>query len=355
VPALLDADSASLESKLDGWLGRDKVNQLVDKGRVKGRVEVQDSKEHKWSEDTPGSGPARWFPDVGVELAAGLEALLRKSLDRIVPRFISAAVASGIAEEEASKQDLLLPAPPKASAIIPSHPIDVSVTQGLITQGRFEYQKYRSENPTEKGKLGELRELVTKWEAPRSKTYWLRVQSPADPTVEEVANTLYGSSLKTGEIVVAAPPLFGLSSASGLLDHHTRLLTALGADIKETGDALAEAKTGPLADELAKNQGAHQASKAQTKNDVLRSLDQSLAILPTIEKSGAVFGMGKNTTIDSLEPLRVKLTERRAKIAAATNDKDALTWRAGEAQQDVEPGLIRLRQPRRGCTIRRSS
>jgi hypothetical protein len=82
-PALLGAGAASIESKLDGWLGHDKVNQLVDKARVKGRVEVADSKNNSWVEDKVGSGPQRWFPDVAAELGAALQQLLRQSLDRI--------------------------------------------------------------------------------------------------------------------------------------------------------------------------------------------------------------------------------------------------------------------------------
>ena len=336
-PALLDAGAASIESKLDGWLGRERVNHLVDKARVKGRVEVKDSKDNSWVADKLGSGPQRWFSDVAVELGAALQSLLRESLDRIVPRFIDATVATAIADEQHAKHSLIDAPKPSANAIIPSQPIDVSVINALITHARFDYQGYRLANPAEKGKLGELRHLTTRWEAPRNGTYWLRVLAPTNPTIEEVANTLYGSSLKTDAIVVAAAPLFGLNSANGLLDQHTRSLHTLGADLTKSGDALAEGTSGPLADELAKNQGAQQGSKAQTKNDVLRSLDESLEILPAIEKSGAVFGMGKNPTVASLAPLRAKLIARRAKIATATSDKDALAW-AG--QVDAQQGIL---------------
>ena len=334
-PALLDTTAADLESRLDGWLGRDKVTTLIDKARVKGRVPVTDDKGKTWVEDKTGSGPGRWYPDVGTELGAALEALLRRSLDRIVPRFISAAVATGMAEEARREKCLIRPPMPKASDVVPSQPIDSSVIKALIAYAIFDYQGYRIANPTEQGSLGQLRPLVTKWETPRNGTYWLRVLSPADPTIEEVANALYGSSLKTEQIVVAAAPLFGLSSASGLLEHHTRLLAALGSDLS-SGDAVEEALTGPLADEIAKNQGAHQPSKAKTRNDVLRSIDESLAILPAIENSGAVFGMGKNPTVSSLGPLRKKLVARRAAIAADPSDADALAW-AGqvEAQQAI--------------------
>jgi len=336
IPALLDADATSVEAKLDGWLGRDKVNQLVDKARVKGRVEVKDSKDNTWVEDKAGAGPQRWFADVATEIGAALELLLRQSLDRIVPRFISAAVATGFAEEQKRQQGLTNPPKPHASEVTPSQPIDVSVIKALITMARFDYAGYRLANPAEKGKLGELRQLTTKWEAPRNGTYWLRVLAPTSVTIEEVANTLYGSSLRTSEIVVAAAPLFGINSSAGLLAKHIQSLSALGVDLTKSGDARAEGRSGPLADELAKNQGAQQASKAQTKNDVLRSLDESLAILPSIEKSGAVFGMGKNPTVASLAPLRTRLSERRTKIAATANDKEALSW-AGqvESQQAV--------------------
>ena len=242
-PALLGAGPADLESKLDGWLGHDRVNHLIDKARVKGRVEVADSKNNTWVEDKVGSGPRRWFPDVAAELGAALQQLLRQSLDRIVPRFINATVATAGADEENAKHSLTEAPKPSPDKIIPSQPIDVSVIQALVAQARFDYQAYRLTNPTEKGELGQLRHLTTRWEAPRNGTYWLRVLAPANPTVEEVANILYGSPLKTAQIAVAAAPLFGLSSAEGLLDQHTQSLRALGADVTKSGDALAEGRS----------------------------------------------------------------------------------------------------------------
>lgn len=337
MPALLDTAAATLDFKLDGWLGHDRVNQLVDKARVKGRVEVKDSKDNTWVDDKQGSGPQRWFPDVATELGAALQSVLRESLDRIVPRFIDATIATAAADEEKSKHTLVNPPRPNASAIIPSKPIDVSVINALIAHAQFDYQGYRLAKPTENGKPVELRPLTIRWEPPHNSTYWLRVLAPVDPTVEEAANALYGSPLKTEAIIVSAAPLFGLNSADGLLDQHLHSLRAMGAVTTQHGDALAEGRSGPLADEIAKNQGAQQPSKAQTKNDVLRSLDESLAILPAIEKSGAVFGMGKNPTVSSLAPLRTKLAERRTKIAAAASDKDALAW-AG--QVDAQQGIL---------------
>jgi hypothetical protein len=65
------------------------------------------------------------------------------------------------------------------------------------------------------------------------------------------------------------------------LPKHQDALRAMGVDLTKSGDATKEAVSGPLADEIAQIQGNQTASKAATKGDVLRTLDESLAIIPS--------------------------------------------------------------------------
>ena len=85
-----------------------------------------------------------------------------------------------------------------------------------------------------------------------------------------------------------------------------------------------------MADEIGHNQGLGQPSKIATKSGVISVLDESMAIIPTIEKSGAAFGMGKNPTIVALTPLKQQITTRRAAVVAMS-EEDALSW-AGQAE-----------------------
>ena len=332
-PAIVEVTGADLESKLDEWLGRDRVNSLVNKARPMGREQLTDG-DKTWVADKWSAGPARWFPDVAVEIAASLAMLMRRSLDRIVPRYQSAAVAVGIAAEEKSHQSLADPPEPNAGDIIPGHPFDQVAIKALLAHSHFDYPNYRTTYPKESGKVGELKPVSVSWATPGNGTYWARV-SPKDATEEDVANELFGSPMRADELVVVAPPLFGFNNATILLQKHQDELTRMGAAIQLTGDAVKEATSGPLADEIAKNQGALHVTKAATKGAVLQMIDESIAIVPTIEKSGLKFGMGRNPTVSSLAPLTKRLNERRAKIGAST-EEDALTWAGqAEAQQEI--------------------
>ncbi len=333
--AIVGATGKELNEKLDSWLTRGKVEQLIDKARPMGRERVTDG-DKTWVADKMGEGPARWFPDIATEIAAALFALLRQSLDRVVPRYQSAAVALGVEADDKEQANVIDPPKPTVADIVPSHPIDVATIAALVNVARFDYQTYRATYPNEKGQRGKLRPITSvKWHAPNNGTYFARVE-PADATIEEVANELFGTPTKSSQIKISAAPLFGLDWAGDVKPVHLESLKKLGADPNKLGDAGKEATTGELADEIAKLQGSKvTAGKAATKDAVLRTIDESLAIVPTIEKAGAAFGMGKNPMVGSLAPLTKRLEDRRAKIAVAS-EEDALKW-AGqtEAQQQV--------------------
>ena len=334
-PAIVGVGGAALTQKLDLWLGKEKVWRAIDKNRPKGTEQVTDG-DKTWVEEKGHDGPGRWFPDIATELGAALHAALRVSLDRVVPRYQSAAVATGIAAEDKAKQSMASPPPPQRGDIIASSPLDVLAIDGLIAYAHFDYTTYRATYPQEKGKLGKLRAVDLKIEAPKDGVLYARVKSPQDATTEEVANQLFGSSTSSGELAIVAPPLFGFADGSKLKSQYAEPLAAAGWNLNvSVVDPIAAAAKGPMADEIAKNQGLQQPSKIATKTGVLATLDENVAIIGTIEKSGAAFGMGKNPTVSSLAPLVKELNDRRTKIAAMS-EEDALSW-AGqvEGQQGV--------------------
>lgn len=333
IPIIPGITGTALEAKLDEWLGVAQVTHLINKARPMGREEVTFGGETSILDEI-GHGPDRWFPDVATELAGALSALIRQSLDRIVSRYQRAALATAIAAEEEARQSLPDPPKPAAGDILASHPFDAVTIRALIDHAHFDIHAYRLAYPGERGALGQLRPVQVSWEAPYNHTYWARV-SPVDATVEEVANALYGTSTKSGELTVVASPLFGLGNTDDLLPEHRTTLQTMCADLnRPPGDVTEAAVTGPLADEIAQNQGALTPGQAATKGAVLRTIDESLAIIPTIEQSGARFGMGQSA-VKSLAPLTTRLTERRQKINAAS-EEDALKWSGQtEAQQEI--------------------
>jgi hypothetical protein len=69
--------------------------------------------------------------------------------------------------------------------------------------------------------------------------------------------------------------------------------------------------------------------------DVIRTIDRSLLILDSIATSGKRFGMGHNPHISTMDPIKKRLSDRRAALSE-TADEQALAWGAqAEAQESV--------------------
>jgi hypothetical protein len=335
---LIGPGGQALADKLAAYLAPASVDQLVDKGRKKGQVTVTD--EHAiWTEEKSNEGPLRWFADVAVELGQALTKKMHDSLRRIVPRYIDAAVAVALEAEQKEQRSKIAPPRPTSADIIASHPIDHATIAGLCARAQFNYQGYRTAHPDARGARGVLRRIRFCWEPPRKGTFWIRVTSPADPSVEEVAHALFGSSTKSGEIAVAAAPLFGFTGANKLLPHHQWALEAMGANVDELGDPLLEAQEGPLADQIAKNQAAGLPTTVLTKGDALRLIDENSAVVSKIAGFGARFGMGKNPTVRAPTALLDRLKKRRQAIAGG-DDAHARSWGPQiEAQQGILVGV----------------
>ena len=316
-PALVGVGGADLDGKLNLWITQDTVMRAIQHARPKGVQEVEYQNGDKKVEDKGQDGPGRWFPDVALEIGAALFAAMRTSLDRVVPRYQSAAVALGIAAEDKAKANLQEVPTPKVTDVIASSQLDLAMVQGLVNHAHFDYAGYRRAYPNEKGKLGKLRAVELGVEAPKDGMFYARVKSPADASPEEVANQLFGASTATGELQIVAAPLFGFANASNLKPLYADKLKAMGVNLNaQVFDPAAAAAKGPMADEIAHNQGKGIPSKLATKTAVLAAVDESVAIIPTIEKSGAAFGMGHNPVVAGLAPLKKELTDRRAKSRA---------------------------------------
>jgi hypothetical protein len=259
-----------------------------------------------------------------------------------VPRYVDGRVAAGIDEEERSKQSLLDAPQPAAADIVPGHPIDPLTINALVTGAGFAFGRYRADHPEARGKKGQLRAVRFTWEPARAGTYWVRVSSPLGATPEEVAAALFGSPTAAGEIAVSAAPLFGFNNATRLLAQHQEALIKLGVDIRRSGDAVQEGAKGPLADEIGKNQ-ADAASQAQgatgkppaqpvSRDEVVRTLDESVAILQRIGQLGQTFGMGKNPSLPDLAEAVQRIDDRKGQLLRG-DEAQALSWGAHAREQ----------------------
>lgn len=308
----------ALTARLPELIRPAELKTLVNRGRKKGTVQVTDDKT-TWTEEQPDQGPSKWFPDVAVEIGQVLAQHFVQSIERIAPRYLDARVAT-VVEFELQRQVSLLDAPePGGSGIIPSQPID-ALTIGALTSGdvRFDWPAYRSANPVATGRKGVLRQVCFGVEKPQNGTYWVRVTSPNDPTVEEVAFALFGSPTMAGEIGVSAPPLFGFGNATHLRPEVRATLVSAGVDLTRSGDPAAEGMRGPLADEIAL--GQVKAVTGADKDEVLGTMDQSLVILDRFAEIGSAFGIGKDPTLGDVTDIRQRLLDKQRELKAAGED-----------------------------------
>jgi hypothetical protein len=322
--------SSALTARLPELIRPDEMSALIDRGRKKGTILVTDEKT-TWAEEEPHKGPLTWFPDVAVEIGQVLAQHFLRSIERMVPRYLDARVAAAT-EQEARQRASIFEAPePSTDSIIPSEPIDVLTIGALVSGGvLFDWAVYRAANPTATGHKGELRPLSIWLEQPQNGTFWVRVISPSDPTVEEVAFALFGSSTMTREIGVVAPPLFGFGSASRLRPGVRVVLVSIGVSITGTGEPAVEGMRGPLADEIALGQAKPVADA--DKGEVLETISKSLVILDRFAEIGAAFGMGKDPTLGNVTGTREQLLQKQHQLEAADDDT-VRKWAGQVAEQ----------------------
>jgi hypothetical protein len=107
---------------------------------------------------------------------------------------------------------------PTAAGVAFGHPIDPYVYGALRARTRVNAPAYRAAHPDEftadaiARESRPLRPVRYQSLASRGLPSWIRVTEPADATVEEVAQTLYGETTAAYRLT-AAPPMFGLPRA----------------------------------------------------------------------------------------------------------------------------------------------
>ncbi len=336
---LLARTGKDLTAELNRYLTPAAVFRAVDRGREIGDIDT------KWF------GGKNYFPAVALELRSVLAQQLAASLERIAPQYLAARNQAALALEARTKQPVAVAPEPDPASIIASAPIDRLVIPALVAGGvTVDLTKYRAANPEQRRahELQRLRHIAEgdwRFEAVQGLWSWIRVQRPADATVEEVAWLLYGDETRSN-LIVPAPPFFGFNPdrLSGPMlqrwealagkdedDVQFRVLkdvprpkpgqreTTLqhGYDVER--DAAAELLYSAQADEITGIQARDAQPTGATRADIVSRLVLCVKLL---DRSAAD---AKRFNLD-FEPARMRLEKRRAAIQALVNPRLAYRW-----------------------------
>lgn len=161
---------------------------------------------YKITEDalvSPG-GTERWVPQVGLAIATAFDIPLASSIERMGMRL---------------RIQLDRSASPRASELVASCPLDGVIAEALVRRDvivRDAARRNASDTPRVALASG-ARDVNYEWLGHRDPRLWnwIRVTSPADPTVEDVARTpLAGGEPMAGSEqayrIAASPPYFGI-------------------------------------------------------------------------------------------------------------------------------------------------
>ncbi len=145
--------------------------------------------------DSTTSGAMGWIPSVGIELAADTTLVIQQSLARMSARYVTEA---GTGDRVTSQ------------ALVPSHPMDRVVGEALCSRDAVTVDhSHRSVKTTAHDVQRDGVRLVSKIEwlgaSDPSLWNWLKVDEPADATLEELATTLWGKPDYAYGLVVAWP------------------------------------------------------------------------------------------------------------------------------------------------------
>lgn len=186
-------------------------------------------------------GAPEWKAGVVDEVARRLTSRLIDALPRVGPRFARyqarnalppgappapSPPPSGGAEPavtlrlSATTPVLVLPLEPQriTQGLSFTHPLDPLVFTALIDHADVDTTAYRAAHPDEftaEARAADerpLRPVQLRFLASEGMPSWIRVTSPVDATVEEVANELFGEPTAAYKLT-AVPPLFGLPPA----------------------------------------------------------------------------------------------------------------------------------------------
>jgi hypothetical protein len=298
-------------------------------------------------------GTDEWREPVVGELYKLFVKRLTESLGRIVPRWRSVKNQLALRLEGG---DASADREPGQDEVFASHPIDTYVIGALPGKVEVNFKEYRKTFPEAAAKReirSGLRPVTFDFQMASGAWNWIRVESPVDATPEEVAKTLYGTETKA-YLLTAAPPLFGYDEINALLPVHQKKYNEEGLKAKTDPTPAPwmydptpaqQVLAGPLADEAALLQ-ARKIKPAPT-TDPASVLDRMRAIVRTIDRMrlevthvGIPGGLGS----EGLQPVRDRVDQRSAKLAAATEGEvrewDAQSRGQLEVVNAAESGVL---------------
>jgi hypothetical protein len=286
---------------------------------------------------------------------------LMESLARMTPRWRSVSNQLALRFESGDANAGREPSPDE---IFASHPIDRYVLAALPGKLDIDFKGYRKAYPeaaTPREVRARLRVITFDFQLASGDWNWIRVDSPADATPEEVAKALYGDETKA-YLLTAAAPLFGFERIDDLLPIHQKKYNELGLEVgprAEVGPMHIPAMheetpanqilSGPRADEavllqarqIRSNPSADPAAVLDRMRAIVRSLDRMRSEITTV---GLLGGMESEMFV----PVRDRVDQRSAKLAAASPAEisgwDAQSRGQFELVNAAENGLLMAKQ-----------
>ncbi|WP_437311335.1 eCIS core domain-containing protein [Sorangium sp. So ce388] len=317
--------------------------------------------------DADERGYARNEYDAGVspvplELRGILERRIQESLRRVAPQYVAAGYLA-MRDAVAMGRPIAPVQPvPEARLIVPSHPMDRFVIDGLRgqtgSQLQINYARYVADGQalTAELQLRRVREVTFTWEARRGAWLWIRIASVEAPTREEAANALYGDPALASSII-AAPPLFAFepalltparreewrtviadpSTPRTALDSSTRGDDAyraiiMGGGLPPVMSPMAELLRGPLADEAALAHASALPSTGATRPMIISRLRMSARLMSDISADASALHLGWYRG----RLVAARITARADEVVADQTGAVATRWDAhSQAQAEV--------------------
>jgi Domain of unknown function (DUF4157)/A nuclease of the HNH/ENDO VII superfamily with conserved WHH len=302
-------------------------------------------------------GTQEWREPVVGELYKLFVRRLMESLGRIVPRWRNVRNQLALRLEGG---DASADREPGRDEVFASHPIDAHVIGALPGKVDVNFKEYRRAFPEAAAKReirSGLRPITFDFQMASGAWNWIRVESPVDATPEEVAKTLYGTETKT-YLLTSAPPLFGYDEINDLLPVHQKKYNEEGLKSKTDPTEVPlmydptpaqQVLAGPLAEEAALLQ-ARRIKPAPT-TDPASVLDRMRAIVRTIDRMRfevTQVGVPGGMASEELKPVRERVDQRSAKLAAATagevKEWDAQSRGQLEVVNAAESGVLMAKQ-----------
>ena len=288
-----------------------------------------------------------YHKEVTLELVNTYRDRVRDSLERVIPRYINEWNRKTL-EDLASrtKPPLKVSEQPEKTAptgMRAAHPIDSIVALALCGGSELpalipDFAAYRKDYPAEAKVTARTQPKPIKsfsWQHDKSAANWIRVNDPADATVEDVASEMYGNEEMAYKITPAAP-LFGLEPM-GLKPDYYKALHAHGGgtspELKPGGGPQTlpqQLLNGPLADEAALAQAKGYKPGPSDPAAMRQQFDQIVQHFTLLQGE-----LGKIGEEDGQLAAAKQRVEQRKQRITGSNPGEASAW-SGQAREQLD-------------------